>query len=94
MAAYDRYPMTTQKAEAILKAWNAGLYIEWWDTDKAGYSLSPKRLIVGHCDDRCRIIGRGYDVISVSIDESLVITTDRVVFIFPIRYDRQKGVEE
>ena len=59
--------MTPERAEAILRAWETGLYVEWLDTDKAGYSLTPKRLIVGHCDERNRIIGRGYNVRSVTM---------------------------
>ena len=88
--------MTPERAEAILRAWETGLYVEWLDTDKAGYSLTPKRLIVGHCDERNRIIGRGYNVRSVTMGgDGLVITTDRLIFTFPLSTkpsDRREGV--
>ena len=88
--------MTPERAEAILRAWETGLYVEWLDTDKAGYSLTPKRLIVGHCDERNRIIGRGYNVRSVTMGgDGLVITTDRLIFTFPLStksFDRREGV--
>ena len=87
--------MTPEKGAAIVTAWNARLYIEWYDYERVGYSLYPNILTVGHCkENQSKITGRQYNVRSVSVsDDGLVIETDRMVFIFKWNQPKPEEVD-
>ena len=78
------YVMTPDKGTAIEDAWNAGLYVEWYDYKDVGYALFPNILVVGHCKaNNEKMTGRRFNVRSVSVStDGLVIETDEIVFVF------------
>lgn len=78
------YVMTPEKGAAIETAWNARLYVEWYDYNDVGYALFPNILVVGHCKaNHEKITGRRFNVRSVSVaTDGLRIETEDIVFLF------------
>ena len=91
------YVLTPEKGAAIETAWNAGLYVEWYDYNDVGFALFPKILVIGHCKANGeKMAGRRFNVRSVSVaTDGLRIETDNIVFLFKwYASKRPKEVDE